>query len=223
MAYKMLIGGKLVDGNLALEVMNPATGGILEIAPRADEAQLNAAVAAAKAAFPAWSALSFAERGAALGKIADALEARSNEFARLLTQEQGKPIAQATGEVMGAIVGLRTFAAAEVETKVLRETESERILEQRNPLGVVGAIMPWNFPVMLMAMKIGPALITGNTVVAKPAPTTPLTSLLFAEMVADLLPPGVLNVIVDANDLGAVMTKHPDVAKVSFTGSTATG
>ena len=223
MAYRMLIGGKLVGGNLTLDVINPATGGVLEVAPRADEAQLNQAVAAAKAAFPAWSALSFAERGAALGKIADALEARADEFARLLTQEQGKPIAQATGEVMGAIVGLRTFAAAEVGTKVLRETESERIIEQRNPLGVVGAIMPWNFPVMLMAMKIGPALITGNTVVAKPAPTTPLTSLLFAEMAQPLLPPGVLNIIVDANDLGALMTKHPDVAKVSFTGSTATG
>ncbi len=223
MAYKMLINGKLVDGNLTLDVINPATGAVLEVAPRADEAQLDEAVAAAKAAFPAWSALSFAERGKAITAIADALEARANEFARLLTQEQGKPIAQATGEVMGAIFGLRTFAAAEVGTKVLRETKSERILEQRNPLGVVGAIMPWNFPVMLMAMKIGPALITGNTVVAKPAPTTPLTSLLFAELVADLLPPGVFNMVVDANDLGAVMTTHKDIAKVSFTGSTATG
>ena len=83
--------------------------------------------------------------------------------------------------------------------------------------------MPWNFPVLLMVMKTGPALITGNTIVAKPAPTTPLTSLLFAEMVADMLPPGVLNIIVDANDLGAVMTKHKDIAKVSFTGSTVTG
>jgi acyl-CoA reductase-like NAD-dependent aldehyde dehydrogenase len=223
MAYKMLINGKLVDGAKTLDVINPATGALLEVCPRADEAQLDQAVAAAKAAFPAWSGLSFAERGKALNKIADALEARATEFARLLTQEQGKPTAQAAGEVMGAIAGLRTFAAATVETKVLRETDSERILEQRSPLGVVGAIMPWNFPVMLMAMKIGPALITGNTVVAKPAPTTPLTSLLFAEMVADMLPPGVLNIIVDANDLGALMTKHKDIAKVSFTGSTATG
>jgi acyl-CoA reductase-like NAD-dependent aldehyde dehydrogenase len=224
MAYRMLINGKLVDGARTLDVINPATGAVLEVAPRADEAQLDEAVAAAKVAFPGWSTLSTAERRKKLEAVADALEARADEFARLLTQEQGKPIAQATGEVMGALMALRTFAAMSVSgTKVLRETESERILEQRTPLGVVGAIMPWNFPLMLMAVKIGPALMAGNTVVAKPAPTTPLTSLLFAEMVAGILPPGVLNIIVDNNDLGGVMTRHKDIAKVSFTGSTATG
>lgn len=223
MAYKMLIDGKLVDGATTLDVFNPATGGMLATCPRADEAQLDAAVAAAKAAFPAWSALSFGERRKKLEAIADALEARTAEFARLLTQEQGKPLAQATGEVIGAVAGMRAFAAGAIETKVIRETENERILEQRKPLGVVGAIMPWNFPVLLMVMKTGPALITGNTIVAKPAPTTPLTALLFAQMVVDMLPPGVLNIIVDANDLGALMTKHKDIAKVSFTGSTATG
>jgi acyl-CoA reductase-like NAD-dependent aldehyde dehydrogenase len=223
MAYKMLINGKLVDGAMTMDVVNPATGGVLATCPRADEAQLDEAVAAAKAAFPAWSALSFGERRKKLEAIADALETRANEFARLLTQEQGKPTAQAIGEVMGAVIGMRAFAAAEVEDKILRETDQERIIEQRTPLGVVGAIMPWNFPLLLMVMKTGPALITGNTIVAKPAPTTPLTSLLFAEMVADMLPPGVLNIIVDANDLGALMTKHKDIAKVSFTGSTATG
>ena len=223
MTYKMLINGKLVDGTLTLDVLNPATGGVLATCPRADEAQLDEAVTAAKAAFPAWSALSFSGRRKKLEAIADALESRTNEFARLLTQEQGKPIAQATGGVIGAIAGMRAFAAAEVETMTVRETDKERIIEQRTPLGVVGAIMPWKFPVLLMVMKTGPALITGNTIVAKHAPTTPLTSLLFAEMVADMLPPGVLNIIVDANDLGALMTKHKDIAKVSFTGSTATG
>lgn len=223
MAYKMLIDGELVDGALTLDVVNPATGAVAETIPRADEAQLNKAVAAAKAAFPAWSALSFAERRAKLEKVADALEARADEFARLLVLEQGKPLPQAQGEVAGAIFGLRTFAAMETGSRTIRENEVERIVEQRTPLGVVGAIMPWNFPVMLMMMKIGPALITGNTIVAKPAPTTPLTALLFAEMVKDLLPKGVINIIIDANDLGAVMTQHPDIAKVSFTGSTATG
>jgi acyl-CoA reductase-like NAD-dependent aldehyde dehydrogenase len=223
MAYKMLIDGELVDGALTLDVVNPATGAVAETIPRADEAQLNKAVAAAKAAFPAWSALSFAERRAKLEKVADALEARADEFARLLVLEQGKPLPQATGEVAGAVFGLRTFAAMETGSRTLRENDVERIVEQRSPLGVVGAIMPWNFPVMLMTMKIGPALITGNTIVAKPAPTTPLTALLFAEMVKDLLPKGVINIIIDANDLGALMTQHPDIAKVSFTGSTATG
>src|ERR1700722_205862 len=140
MAYKMLINGKLVDGAVTLDVFNPATGGVLATCPRADEAQLDEAVAAAKAAFPAWSALSFSERRKKLEAIADALETRANEFARLLTQEQGKPTTQAIGEVMGAVVGMRAFAAAEVETKVIRETNQERIIEQRTPLGVVGAI-----------------------------------------------------------------------------------
>ena len=223
MGHKLLIDGKLVDGASTLEVLNPATGAVLEICPRADEAQLNQAVAAAKAAFPAWSGLSFADRRAKLEAVADAVAARMDEFARLLTQEQGKPLPQAMAEVGGAIYGLKAFAAMETGPKTLRESESERIVEQRTPLGVVGAIMPWNFPVLLMIMKVGPALITGNTMVAKPAPTTPLTALLFGEIAADILPPGVLNIIVDANDLGGVLTKHPDIAKVSFTGSTATG
>jgi acyl-CoA reductase-like NAD-dependent aldehyde dehydrogenase len=223
MAYKMLIDGKLVDGAHSLDVFNPATGGVLDTCPRADEAQLNEAVAAAKKAFPAWSALSYEQRRAKLEALADALEARADEFARLLTQEQGKPLPQAQGEVTGAVYGMRAFAAMKVEGRTLRESASERIVEQRTALGVVGAIMPWNFPMLLMVMKLGPGLITGNTIVAKPAPTTPLTALLFGELAAKILPPGVLNIIVDNNDLGAVLTKHPDVAKVSFTGSTATG
>ena len=223
MAYKMLIDGRLVDGAHTLDVFNPATGGVLDTCPRADEAQLNEAVAAAKKAFPAWSALSFAERQAKLEALASALEARADEFARLLTQEQGKPLPQAQAEVGGAAYGLRAFAAMTIDSKTLKESDSERIVEHRTPLGVVGAIMPWNFPMLLMVMKVGPALITGNTIVAKPAPTTPLTALLFGELAATLLPPGVLNIIVDNNDLGAALTKHPDIAKVSFTGSTATG
>lgn len=223
MAYKLLIDGKMVDGAQTLDVFNPATGSVLEKAPRADEAQLNAAVAAARRAYPGWSALSFDDRRKKLEALADALEARVTEFARLLTQEQGKPLPQAMGEVMGAVFGLRAFAAMKTEDKLVRETASERIVEIRTPLGVVGAILPWNFPMLLLMMKIGPALVTGNTVVVKPAPTTPLTTLMFGELAQGILPAGVLNVIVDNNDLGAAMTKHPDINKVSFTGSTATG
>ena len=223
MAYKMLIDGKLVDGVNTLDVINPANGTLLSICPRADAAQLDLAVAAAKQAFPAWAALSYAERREKLEAIADALMARTDEFARLLTQEQGRPLQDSVFEVMGGAMGLRAYAGFEVKGRVLRESETERIVELRDPLGVVAAIMPWNYPLLLMLLKLGPALISGNTVVAKPAPTTPLTSLLFAEMVADMLPPGVLNMIVDANDLGGLLTQHKDVAKVSFTGSTSTG
>jgi acyl-CoA reductase-like NAD-dependent aldehyde dehydrogenase len=223
MSYKLLINGRLREGASVLDVINPATGEVGATCARADEIQLNEAVAAAKAAFPAWSALSYDERRLKLEAVADALKARLEEFARVLTTEQGKPLAQARAEVGGGIYGLRAFAAMRTETKTLRESKSERIIQQRHPLGVVGAIMPWNFPFLMMIMKLGPALITGNTVVAKPAPTTPLTALLFGEVAGPLLPPGVLNIIVDANDLGGILTKHPDVAKVSFTGSTATG
>ena len=224
MAYKLLIDGALVDGAATLDVVNPATGQVFETCARADHAQLDQAVAAAKRAFPAWSALSHDERAAKLNALADALAARQDEFARLLVQEQGKPLPQAQGEMMGAVFGLRAFAGMKVEEeRLIREDASVRILEQRHPLGVVGAILPWNFPMMLLMMKLGPALVTGNTLVVKPAPTTPLTTLLFGELAAPILPPGVLNIIADANDLGGALTSHPDVRKVSFTGSTATG
>lgn len=223
MTYKMLINGELVDGSSTLEIINPATGKVGEIAPRADAKQLNLAVAAAKAAFPAWSAKSYAERRAILERLADAMETRVDEIARLLTKEQGKPLTQASGEVAGAIGRLRAFAGMSVGSRVIRENANDRIIEKRAPLGAVGAITPWNFPISLMIMKIGPALITGNTVVLKPAPTTPLATLLVGEIAASILPPGVLNIIVDNNDLGALLTSHPDIAKVSFTGSTATG
>lgn len=223
MAYKLLIDGQLVDGARSLEVLNPATEAVLAMAPCADESQLNRAIAAAKSAFPEWSTQSFAYRRAKIETIAEAMERRVDEFARLLTLEQGKPLTQSLIEVRRAVLGLRSFATMETKLTLLREDDSVRIIQQRTPLGVVAAIMPWNFPMSLMIMKVGPALITGNTIVAKPAPTTPLTTLLFGEMVAKLLPAGVLNIVVDQNDLGGLLTTHPDVAKVAFTGSTATG
>jgi acyl-CoA reductase-like NAD-dependent aldehyde dehydrogenase len=221
--FHLLINGRLVPGATTLDVINPATGRLLTRCARADEAQLNAAVSAAKLAFPAWSVTPIEVRRQALLRIADALEARSAEFARLLTEEQGKPLVHAGFEIGGSVAMIRAFAAMDLPAKTLRENAAERIVQVRAPLGVVAAITPWNFPLLLLMLKFAPALLAGNTVVAKPAPTTPLTTLLFAELCADLLPPGVLNVIVDQNDLGGFLTQHPDVAKVAFTGSTATG
>lgn len=220
---KMLINGALVDGAATLDVINPATGRAFATIARADAAQVEQAVAAAKAAAPAWAALSYAARGAMLAQLADAIEAHKDEIAHLLTSEQGKPLKQAQGEVMGGIFQLRHFAAQRSEPTVLRETESVRILEHRTPLGVVAAITPWNYPFLMVTQKIGPALITGNTVVLKPAPTTPLCALKLAELARDIFPAGVLNTIIDNNDLGGMLSGHPDVAKVGFTGSTATG
>lgn len=223
MAYRMLIGGDLVSGTRTLDVINPATGRPFATSPRADATQLDAAIAGAKAAFPAWSALPRAERAARLKSIATALEGQAGDFAHLLTQEQGKPLGQAQAEIGWAVAALRAFADMPLEHTVLRQNKREKIVQQRGPLGVVAGITPWNFPVLLLTMKVAPALLTGNTLVAKPAPTTPLTTLAFGELAAEFLPAGVLSTIVDANDLGPTLTSHPGIAKVSFTGSTATG
>lgn len=221
--YKLLIGGKLVAGDQTMDVLNPATEEVLAKCPRASKAQLNQAVAAAKAAFPAWAATPIAERKKALGAIADIIEKNANELARILTQEQGKPIGDATGEVYGTAAFFRYFTMLDLPVKVLDDSENRRVEAHRKPLGVIGAIVPWNFPLILMAFKVPPALLAGNTIVLKPAPTTPLSALRLGELIADVLPAGVLNIITDANDLGGELTAHPDVRKISFTGSTATG
>jgi len=222
-SFHMLIGGDLVAGSAQFDVVNPATGKSFARCPKADDHQLNTAIKAAKDAFPAWSARAVEERAALLEKLAAALEARVAEFASLLTSEQGKPIDQATYEIIGCTYILRAFAAMRVEDRILKDEGGNRVIEHRTPLGVIAAITPWNFPVILMMNKLGPAMITGNTMVVKPAPTTPLTTLLFGELARDILPAGVLNIVCDQNDLGAMLTSHPDVAKVAFTGSTATG
>ena len=117
----------------------------------------------------------------------------------------------------------RYFTSLDLPMKVIEDSDGRKVEAHRRPLGVIGAIMPWNFPLILMAFKVPAALLAGNTVVLKPAPTTPLATLRLAELIKDIVPPGVLNVITDANDLGGALTKHPDVRKISFTGSTATG
>jgi acyl-CoA reductase-like NAD-dependent aldehyde dehydrogenase len=222
-AFKLLINGKLSEGAATLDVVNPATGRILASAPRASRAQLDDAVAAAKAAFPGWSKTPLRARAALLVKLADALEASQADFSRLLTEEQGKPLSEANVEISFAIATIRYFASLDLPPEVLQEDATRKVVRLRKPLGVVAAITPWNFPVLLLVIKVAPALLAGNTIVAKPAPTTPLTTLRFGELCARILPAGVVNIIVDRNDLGSALTEHPDVAMVAFTGSTATG
>ena len=222
-AYKLLINGEMVDGDLSMDVLNPATEEVLADCPRASEDQLNAAVAAAKAAFPAWSKTDVDERKALVLKIADVIEANATELVQLLTKEQGKPLEAATVEVYGMAAFCRYFTSLDLPVEVLEDSDARRVEVHRNPLGVIGAIVPWNFPLLLMAFKLPPALIAGTTLVIKPAPTTPLSTLRLAELISDIVPAGVINFITDANDLGAPMTAHPDVRKISFTGSTETG
>jgi len=223
MAFKLLIDGDLVDGADRLAVINPGTGEPFATCARADAAQLERAVAAAKRAFPAWRDGGQPQRQALLHKVADAMEARFEDFARLLTQEQGKPLAEARFELGGSIAAFRHFGAQILQPETLVDEPDSLVVEHYSPLGVVGCIVPWNFPMILLAIKVSAALSTGNTVVVKPAPTTPLTAALLGEVAAGILPPGVFNVIIDANDLGGMLSSHPDVAKISFTGSTATG
>ena len=221
--YKLLIDGELVAGDNTMPVVNPATEEVICECPRASESQLNAAVAAAKAAWPTWAATPIDQRKQVVLKIADVIEANAQELAQLLTEEQGKPLGDATGEVHGMAAFCRYFTTLDLPVETIDDSEGRKVEAHRVPLGVVGAIVPWNFPLILMAFKLPPALIAGNTIVIKPAPTTPLSSLRIAELIKDVVPAGVVNFITDLNDLGAALTTHPDVRKISFTGSTATG
>ena len=222
--YALTIDGKLVETNKSFDVLNPATNQVLAQAPEGTAEHMEAAIAAAKAAFPGWSALPWAERGAYVTAYADALEANKDELITLLTLEQGKPRhSMATSEVEAAIYWVREVAKRELPVEVIEDTDDHVVEVHHTPLGVVGAITPWNFPVLLGLWKIAPCLLTGNTMVMKPSPYTPLCTLRFGEIAQRVFPAGVLNIVSGGNDLGAQMTEHPDIAKISFTGSTATG
>jgi acyl-CoA reductase-like NAD-dependent aldehyde dehydrogenase len=222
-AFKLLIDGSLHDGAATMDVINPATEEVIAQSPRASKAQLDQAVAAAKAAFPGWGATPIEQRKQKLIQVADALSTNVDELSRLLTQEQGKPLRQSQNEVQRFAGFWRYYATLDLPATVIEDSLDRRVEVRRKPLGVVAVIVPWNFPLILIGSRVPPALLAGNTVVLKPAPTTPLSTLRFAELIKDIFPPGVINVIADANDLGGELTAHPDVRKISFTGSTETG
>lgn len=218
----LTIDGRAAATESAFDVVNPASGKSFASCPDATRAQLDEAMAAAERAFPAWAADEAARRRA-LVACADALAAKAAEIGRVLTQEQGKPLPRAVEEVMGGSVWFRVTAGLPLDAEVLQDDDDVRIELHRKPLGVVGAITPWNFPIILAIWKLAPALLAGNTVVLKPSPFTPLSSLAVGEALRDVLPPGVLNVVSGGNELGAWITEHPAVRKISFTGSVATG
>jgi acyl-CoA reductase-like NAD-dependent aldehyde dehydrogenase len=219
----MLIGGRLVDGDHQMDVINPATEEVFATVARASERQADEAIEAAATAFPAWAEVPLAERQAKVAALADAIAANADIFARALTQEQGKPLAEAQGELAWTDGYLRHYATLEIAERTIQDDASGLIQVRRKPLGVVAGIIAWNFPLLVACWKIGPAVIAGNTIVLKPAPTTPVTALMLGELCQKIFPPGVVNIIVDANDLGGYLTADPRIAKVGFTGSTATG
>lgn len=219
----MTINGEGVASAAVLEVVNPATGKVFAQAPQATESHLNAAVAAAQAALPAWKGMPHTERAALMVAAGDAILAHVEELAGLFTAEQGRPLTQAREEVMGAGMWFKGMARFELPVEVVEDSKRRRVEVHREAIGVVCAIVPWNFPVLLASWKMSHGLLAGNTMVLKPSPFTPLATLRIGEILRDVLPPGVLNVISGGDELGPMMTAHPGFAKISFTGSTATG
>ena len=221
--YTHTIDGRAETSAEFFDVINPATGTAFDLAPNASPEQLDEAVSAAQRAYSSWQRLSFAERSALIGEFSESIESRADEIAQVLTREQGKPLPQATGEVMDAAHELKALCQFEPHPEVIRADEDSRVELHYRPLGVVGAITPWNYPVLLAASKIAQALYAGNTVVLKPSPYTPLSTLLVGEVARETLPPGVLNVLAGGNELGRWMTEHQRIAGIAFTGSVATG
>ena len=186
-------------------------------------AELDAAVEAARAAFPGWRALPIAERQAMVLALGKAIAEHKDELHRLLTQEQGKPHSDAIGDVLGGAHWCKVYAGMDLPIEVTEDSAERRVEVRHTPLGVVGAIAPWNFPIILAMLKAAPALVAGNTLVLKPSPFTPLTTLRVGELARAIFPPGVLNVVCGGDALGPLMTAHSGIDKISFTGSTATG
>ncbi len=221
--YSMTIDGATVTSPATFETWNPATEEMIARVPDAHRDQLEAAVTAARRAFPAWSARPVAERQALLARVGEVIERHAEDFMRLLTLEQGKARAGAEWEIGGSAIWCREIATQSLPVHVAERSAGRSVETRRVPLGVVGGITPWNFPVLLAVWKIAPALVAGNTMVLKPSPYTPLCTLKLGELLRDVLPAGVLNIVSGGNDLGAWMTAHPGIDKISFTGSTATG
>jgi 1-pyrroline dehydrogenase len=229
MAKQNYIGGKWVDAKSGAtdKVVNPATGEVLDEVPASDAADVDAAVGAAKAAFNEWSRTTPRQRAEALLKIADAIEGDLETIQNLEIDNVGKPVSIIEFEMDLTVDNWRFFAGA---TRCLDSASAGEYMEEhtsflrRDPLGVVGSIAPWNYPLNMATWKLGPALAAGNTVVLKPSELTPLSALRLAEITADILPAGVLNVVTGQGETaGNSLVTHPDVAMVSLTGDVSTG
>src|SRR5437773_7425643 len=190
--------------------------------PDATREEVDAAMGAAARAFAGEWSRDEAGRRRTLAAMSEALAAAADELGRLVCLEQGKPLAQATGEVRGAARLLKRYSEEPIPREILREDQKVRVMVVRKPLGVTAAITPWNYPVATLVAKIGPAFVTGNTVVAKPSPFTPLSSLALGAVFRAVVPRGTLNVLGGSDEVGAWMTAHPQVRKISFSGSTST-
>jgi acyl-CoA reductase-like NAD-dependent aldehyde dehydrogenase len=205
------------------DVINPATGAPFQQSPAASPQEIDLAVSTAREAQPAWAALTWDERQALIVKLADAIESEKDYLATLLVMEQGMPLAEALFSTGYAAHCIRTIAAVRLPTRTLLDHEQNKIIERWSPLGVVGAIAPWNAPIVLGMHKVANALIGGNAVVLKPSELTPLATLEVGRIAASILPAGVFNVIGGGREVGAALVAHKGLDKISFTGSSPTG
>ena len=221
--FALLIGGELVGGEQSMQVINPATEQVFAICPCAERGHLERAVTAARGAFGAWSQQSFEARARLIKRYSAVLRSHQDALGELLTREQGKPIAQAVAEFDRGTAQADGMAGIAIPVEVLLEDDRRRIELHYRPLGVVGIITPWNAPAALALGALASALYTGNTVILKPSPYTPLTTLKMGELAQGIFPPGVVNILAAGNDLGQWMTEHEGIDKIAFTGSVATG
>ncbi len=223
--YTLLIGGEPVATSHHAPVVNPSNGDVVGYMPLAGEADLDRAVAAAAEAFRSWSQVSSEERAKACRAVAEKINEHGEELAQLLTREQGKPLngLGSRFEIGGALAWTRHTAELDLPVEILQDDNEGRVELHRKPVGVVGSITPWNWPVMIACWHIVPAVRAGNTVVIKPSPLTPLSTIRLVEIMNEVLPPGVVNVVTGENSIGAALSAHPGIAKMTFTGSTETG
>ena len=221
--FVMSINGDAVTTEHTQPVYNPATRAVFAQVPDASREQLDQTVGFARAALKGWAATPAEGRQAALERYASLIEAHAEEFVSLLTREQGKPKAGAEWEVFGSVDWLRAVASQRLPDEVIEDSDDRRVVTRFTPVGVVGAIVPWNFPILLAIWKIAPALMAGCTMILKPSPYTPLCDLKLVELAQEAFPPGVINAVSGGDDLGIWMTTHPDINKIAFTGSTETG
>ena len=216
-----LINGEIVEGDGTFAVDNPSTGEIVAKCPAASLAMLDDAVRAARRAQPAWAATPLAERQAVIQKLGDAIKEHFAELNEVASLEKG--VQGAGGEGYAGTFVADYLAKTDLREDILEDNEERIVRVIRKPVGVVGAISPWNAPLLISASKVFTALLVGNTVVVKPSPFTPLGTLLMAQYWKDLVPPGVVNVLAGDDEFGAAMVNHPGIDLVSFTGSVAAG
>jgi len=221
--FSLLINGELRSTGSTLAVINPATGDVFASCPKAGRAELDDAVRAARSAFESWRRTSYEERRELIRRLAKSLRDNQDALAELLTTEQGKPLSQSVAEIDRGAAQSEGMVTIEIPVETLVDNAQSNIELHYRPLGVVGVITPWNAPVNLALGPLVSALYTGNTVVLKPSPYTPLTTLKLGELLNDIFPAGVVNVLAGGDELGQAMTEHLGIDKISFTGSVATG